>query len=131
MAALNVSARTTAEAVRDIIDTDLETEQIHAFINSAYNYVTARLADKGLSSDQLADIETWLAAHFLSTRDQRAAQEQIGQEYRVTYQGKTDMGLNATTYGQMAIALDTSGTLTKIAQGVKTASFRVISEYDE
>lgn len=131
MADLNASVRTTAEAVREIIDTDLTTGQIHAFINSAYFFVTAQLVGKGLSSDQLADIECWLAAHFLATRDQRVERETIGDEYQATYQGKSGMGLQATTYGQMAIALDTSGTLLKQGQGVKTASLRVISEYDE
>ena len=45
-------------------------------------------------------------------RDPRAAKSTIGPT-SFTYEGKTGMGLEFTRYGQMALLLDSTGTLKK------------------
>lgn len=126
MATLNADARITVEELLDIIDTDLEESQINAFINTANNLVTAKLEDSGLDSTMLHDIELWLSAHFVCMRDMRAKSEDIAGEYRVTYQGETKTGLDATLYGQQALLLDYTGTLA--ALGLKKAWIEVFCE---
>lgn len=120
MATLISTARTTFAEVSEIIQTSLTEAQVNAFINSASRLVTTVLADAGLASDVLEDIEMWLAAHLLSTRDQRAQNESLG-SYSVTYQGSTGLGLDATFYGQQVKLLDTSGLLANV--GKQAASF--------
>ena len=127
MATLSDDARVSATAVKDIIDTDLTVGQINAFINAANLVVTTQLASAGLGETLLTEIEKWLTAHLLSTRDQRTESESVGGGggYSVRFQGKTSMGLDATIYGQQVKLLDTSGTLARL--GLKTARLNVIS----
>lgn len=127
MATLLATARVDADDVKEIIDTNLTDDQINAFINGANLLVQAKLLDKNLGDDLLTEIEKWLAAHFLSTRDQRVEREKVGGEWEATYQGKTEMGLDATTYGQQAKALDWSGTLATL--GLKSISLEVYGPY--
>lgn len=122
-----MTARTTTTAVGLIINTTLTTAQIQAFIDTATLVVDANLVDKGLSTDLLTQIETWLTAHLLSMRDQRTSSRQIG-DVSFTYQGQTGLGLDATLYGQQVKLLDTSGTLASL--GKRRASITVISEAD-
>ena len=115
MAALSSSARATYAGVKDIIETSLTQGQVNAFINAANVMVTTLLSDADLSVTTLQQIETWLAAHLLSTRDMRASDEAIG-GYRVKYQGQTGLGLDATFYGQQVRLLDTSGKLANLGK---------------
>ena len=104
--------RTTATEVKAIIETELADSVVDTFIGMANRTVTDYLGTNAdLTSVQKKDIETWLAAHFIaSTREQQAQAEQAG-DARITYQGKTEMGLDATFYGQTVKMLDTTGTL--------------------
>lgn len=122
-----MTARTTTAAVKLIIGTTLTDAQIQAFIDTATLVVDANLLDKGLSTDLLTQIETWLAAHLLSMRDQRTSARKIG-DVSFTYQGQTGLGLDATLYGQQVKLLDTSGTLASL--GRRRASVTVYSEAD-
>ena len=129
MASLVSGARVDADGVKEIVDTDLTNAQINNFINAAHLLVVqADLAGSGLAEALLVEIERWLSAHFLSIRDKRVEQESVGGEWSAKYQGKTDMGLEATTYGQQALALDTSGELA--ATGLKRATLEVYSYVD-
>lgn len=123
MAVLDATARVTVAQVQEIISTKLLPETINAAINTAHHLVDAKLASSGLGTDLLTDIELWLSAHFVAIRDPRSKSESIG-DYSTTYQGNTDMGLNATTYGQQAIALDYTGTLASM--GLKKATLNMI-----
>lgn len=122
-----MTARTTTTAVELIISTTLTDPQIQAFIDTATLIVDANLLDKGLSTDLLTQIETWLAAHLLSMRDQRTSERRIGDVW-FTYQGQTGLGLDATLYGQQVKLLDTSGTLASL--GKRRATLTVFSEAD-
>ena len=101
--------------------------QLSAFVNSAHYLIQANLLSSGLSNDILTEIHKYLAAHFASLRDQRIESERVA-DVSMKYQGKTDMGLNATFYGQTALMLDTSGSLANLA--LKPATFLVFDTPD-
>jgi hypothetical protein len=128
MATLVPTARVTPDDVLEIIETELSHSIINAFINTGHQMVQSTLLNKGLSADTLTEIEKWLSAHFLAIRDQRVESEAVGGEWQVRYQGTTGMGLQATTYGQMALTLDTSGSLATMNAGLKVATFEVYAE---
>jgi hypothetical protein len=119
-------ARTTDDAVFAIIDTTLT--DIDTFITTANLFVTNTLGSTDLDDNILEEIERYMTAHFLSVKDQRVQAEKID-VLSFTYQGKTGMGLDATLYGQMAQALDTTGTLAGIAKNgaMKSASISAIN----
>jgi hypothetical protein len=128
MATLDPNARTTVPLVKEIIETDLADSIINSFINSAHYLVQAKLVDTeaGLSASQLADIEMYLAAHFMAiSRERQVESEAVGGEWQAKYQGKTDMNLQATLYGQQALLMDTSGKLATL--GKQRATFKVFT----
>lgn len=105
-------ARATPLAVKQIISTDLSASVLSSFINAAHRIVEDHNLSNNADGATLKEVETWLAAHLLaSTREQQAQTEQIGNEYRVTYQGKTGLGLESTYYGQTVMMLDHTGRL--------------------
>ena len=117
--------RVTDTEVFAIIDTTLT--DIDVFINTANMMVTSWLETAGLTDETLKEIERYLSAHVLSVQDQRV--KSVGVDVlSESYQGQWGMGLNGTSYGQMAILLDTSGTLGKIAKNgySKSASLNTI-----
>lgn len=68
-------ARNSAPDLEKVIGTDLETEQIQAFLDDASRWVTVHLsADTTFAATDLALIEKYLAAHFLTARDPRLTQ---------------------------------------------------------
>ena len=102
-------ARTTTAEVKAIIDTDLT--NLNPFIIPAGQLADqVAAADSSLAAATLAQIECWLAAHFTAMRDPQAVKSTVGPT-SFTYGGKTGMGLEFTRYGQMALLLDTTGTL--------------------
>lgn len=104
--------RVTAAQVMEIISTSQSTAVVNAFINSAHAVVEANLAGD-LDETLLEQIELWMAAHFLSMKDQRKSAVKVG-DLSVTYQGQTGMGLKATLYGQQALSMDTTGKLASL-----------------
>lgn len=129
MAVINSGATTTADELREILETDLSDAILNAFINAAYAFRVEYLGSAGLSTAILKEIEKWLAAHYASVaRERQAASEDIAGEYRVTYTGKTDMYLESTLYGQMAIGFDPSGILANV--GLKGISFEIYETSD-
>lgn len=128
MATLDPDARVSPADVKEIIETDLADTALHVFINTAHNLVQDALVSTsaGLSNARLTDIELWLSAHYLAVGMERQVQsERVGDEWQATYEGKTDMGLNSTRYGQMALGLDTSGKLATL--GKQRARFKVFT----
>lgn len=110
-------ARTNVNDVKAILDdTALSYSQITAYINSANVFVTDALAGKGLSDNLLKEIERWLAAHMISITRERQIKKAGAGGAEVEYAGYWTVGLLSTTYGQTAVALDTSSTLQAISQ---------------
>jgi hypothetical protein len=63
-----------------------------------------------LSAAKLELIERWAAAHFYKCSDRPLSSSSAGKG-RASYDGKTDKYMEATLYGQTAMALDSSGYL--------------------
>ena len=116
---------TNADAVREIIDTELTDAQINAFLNTAY-FVALPLSgglDACGGTDMQCDIIKYLAAHGITLNERQVKSQSVGGEWSVAYLGKDDLGLDASLYGQQAKAMDCSGYLPTL--GLKGAKFEV------
>jgi hypothetical protein len=123
----------TATVVKEIIDTDLADAVINAFINTAYYQAYALTGKLGAcgNGDAHCEIIKYLAAHYIAmTRERQTKSESIAGEWSATFMGQDGLSLNATTYGQTAIALDCSGALATAAAGLKKAEFAVVAYED-
>lgn len=116
-------ARTTQSAVEAIIEVDGDAiPDISPFIDDAALVVEEDLAVLDtLSESRLELIERYLTAHFIAIRDPRVASEKAG-PVSASYQYKLGDALKGTTYGQAALALDSTGTLAALGEKRKTAS---------
>lgn len=115
--------------VKVYIDTARDTTP---FINNANLVVNEELVGKGLSDDRLKLIETLLAAHFCCLVEEKGGLQrtETGQSTD-SYQRrdlKGNEGLASTRYGEQAIAMDSSGTLSSLSIGAKNlrAQFTVM-----
>jgi hypothetical protein len=127
-----MTVRTTIEDVEYILDnTGLEDDVLESFIEGANVFVTANLADKSLNTTLLAEIERWIAAHMISVTRERTYSEAEAGGAKVKYTGRWGEGLKSTSYGLMAIELDTSDTLLKMTEGKKVASIRAVESFDD
>jgi hypothetical protein len=122
--------RTTSDAVMDIIETTLESYVVERYINSASVMIDSNLTNKGLSDALLVEIEMWLSAHLIAaTRERMAKDEGAGGAY-IKYAGAWGEGLTSTPYGQPAMSLDSSGTLSSLSKGRNQASTRAIPQFE-
>ena len=103
-------AWTTEVLVRSIIKTDPDLTSLQAFIDAAHELVLTHCI--GIEEPEGVGVETWLAAHLITIRDNRVASENVS-DAGVTYQHKIDLGLNSSMYGQTAMMMDRTGGLTK------------------
>jgi len=115
-------ARTTKAEIEAIIEVDTtivpDDAAMLPFITIANELVTeCCTGDAGPSTPygdgRLALIECWLAAHFYTVRDPRAKSETAG-PVSASYQSETDLGFDASHYGQNAMRLDTHGGLAEL-----------------
>lgn len=104
-------ARVLEAEVKAIVATKLEAAAIAPFLQSANVLVTEHLGDAGLSEDLLAQIELWLAAHFVEIRDPQVKDRQIGDLTVSHHARQPGKGLDATPYGQQVRLLDPTGRL--------------------
>lgn len=119
----------TPAEVKEIFETDLTGDELNPFINSAHALIAELLANSGIGAVLLKQIELNLSAHFAAILDPRVERESVANEWSATYQGKTGLGLDHTSYGQQAKALDYTGALASVGQ--QGISFHVWSEYDD
>jgi hypothetical protein len=125
-------ARTNVNDLKQILDeTSLGYSILSAYINSANVFVTAALTGKGLSDAVLTEIEKWMAAHMITVTRERVAKEEGAGGAYIKYAGEWGAGLASTSYGQMAINLDTSNTLQAMSDGKRTATSRAIISFDD
>lgn len=101
-------SRVTTEEVKEIIQTNMT--DLTPFINVANILVTQKLGASDLDADTLKEIERWLSAHFVSMKERQPISESIGSA-SMSYAGAYGKGIDETTYGRTAKALDTTGAL--------------------
>lgn len=125
-------ARTTVDNVEGIIDIDSGIS-LTPFIEAANALVTERCAAATDSdgnafhdSTRLELIERWLAAHFYHIRDVRPNIERAD-DVSQTFRSRVDLGFDLTHYGQMAMRLDTSGSLAQLNEMIKKGTKRKVS----
>lgn len=108
-------SRVTEQQVREIIDDDTDIS-MQPFIDVAgvlTDRVESEDSENRLSSDELIQIEKWIAAHAYAIRDHQFASKSTGGA-SAQFQGQTGMRLEATLWGQMALALDCTGYLASL-----------------
>lgn len=120
--------RTTVDLVKEIIDTSLTDALISGYINTA-SLMVDNSSITTLSDDTLAEMERWLTAHLISiTRERMTVKETVG-DASVQYSDKKfGDGLKASNFGQMVLALDTSGTFARM--GYRTATITAVKSFD-
>lgn len=101
-----------------ILDFDPSITDLTRFISAAEQLVDRQCVPTGkYNASELANIEMWLAAHFVAIRDPRYASETMGAA-SVTMQNKIGMNLGSTPYGQQAMLLDDQGGLAYLDQHI-------------
>lgn len=124
--------RAGADDVRGIITAATHDELDNA-INLTFFIRTANLLvnkiqanDSGglLGSNDLKEIEAYLAAHFYTFRDQQYASTK-SDDASDTYQGKTGMYFESSFYGQTAKLLDVTGYLANLEDKAKKGRKKV------
>lgn len=114
----------TPSFVKETLSTKLSDSEIEGAIATALVLYRNHLSSRNLPNDLQLEITRYLAAHFVSLRDQTAAisEEKIG-DAQIKYGGylasdsNTDKeGLRTTAWGQTAIALDPTGVLGKLGK---------------
>lgn len=107
--------RTTASAVKDIMDTELTDTRIDAFITSASDLVDRLLADD-YEDPTLEQLELWLTAHLIASTIERQAIQEIAGPVEQKFSDVFGQNLSSTTYGQVVASLDTSGKLANLGK---------------
>jgi hypothetical protein len=116
-----MAARVTSKEVLDIMDTNLT--DVNAFITVADLVIDDKLVGKGLNDDLLKEMARWLSAHFATIKAPVLIEDKIGSSVQKKNVGDLGKGLEATTYGQQVLLLDSTGTLANI--GKMKVTFKV------
>jgi hypothetical protein len=106
-----VPIRTTEELVAGLVEVDSAVSLI-PFITAASLLVDYVPSDQlpTTPTDTYEVIERWLSAHFYCMRKPRRETERAG-DVMAKYETKIGFNLALSKYGQMAMMLDTTGTL--------------------
>jgi hypothetical protein len=119
-------SRVSNSEVEAIVDTKRD---VTPFVENANLVVNENLANKGLTDDRLKLVELYLAAHFVAVTEERGALTEVeGSNQRETYEIEVQTGFGMTRYGQQAMALDTTQTLSNLSKnaGKRSARFTVV-----
>ncbi len=117
--------RTTEQQVALIIDLD-DAIDLTPFIDTATTLLDAAIekaeADYTTAHEEL--IERWLTAHFYTMIDPRTTMEGV-KGITEKYEGRTDLGLNHSRYGQQAMLLDYAGGLADINREITSGKLAI------
>lgn len=118
----------TATEVRAIITTSLTDAQIDAIAADALLLVEACSSFTSYSDARQTAIVKWVTAHLIASSNATGGgaltQKSLGDASESYARPMLGVGMGGTTYGQQAIALDTSGCLAQI--GKIKATFKVL-----
>lgn len=123
-----MAARVSAEQVKEVIETNLaDATVLSSMIDTANLYVDTHLLSEGHSAQILTKIELYLAAHIVALTEERGSLK--GSKLGDASEFLADVfseGFRATRFGQLAVALDTSGVLARLGASSLKAEFRVV-----
>lgn len=110
-------ANITPDQVREVIKTDLTDSEISGLITTAVAMYDSKLSSQGLTEALEVEIKRYLTAHYVAIKDPSPTVKDVTlgdarESYETIGNVASQEGLKATRWGQMAIALDPSGTLT-------------------
>lgn len=111
-----MAQRITEAELRALVDIESAFDPT-TFINTAVALTDT--LPSSLGATLAKQVELYLAAHFYSIYD-RVAQSERVDDLQVTYYGQGTIGLKFTPYGQQALLLDSTGTLSRLDKGKKT-----------
>ena len=117
-------ARVTSATVESLLADNYDgSTDLDQFIGLATRMVDrlvtcAALKSVTFSTDELADIEKLLAAHFYQMSDEGYTSKSTGKASG-SFKGQFADGLKRTTYGQSALILDPSGCLAAASSGAR------------
>lgn len=121
-----MATRTTAEAVKEIIKTTLSEDEVEPYVTSA-NVMVTQILGTSLSVTVLTEIERWLAAHMIAVTKTRQTKREAAKGVSVEYTGDFGQYLASSSFGQMVMALDTTGAMA--SAGKKKASLTAITSF--
>lgn len=105
--------------IQRIIETDLSEEDIEVYIQDAVDWANGL----GITNELVI---RYLTAHMIaSTRDRPAKSEEAGGA-KIVYDGWLGSGLRGTSYGQLAITMDTTGILAQLTDQKKPAWIKAV-----
>jgi uncharacterized protein (DUF1697 family) len=123
-----MAVRTNAADVKAIIATSLTESEVDVYIAEANALVNAILGEEGLTDALLTTIEKWVSAHLIAmTKSRQPQYKKIG-DGAESYP-KLGMNMQTTTYGQTALAFDTSGKLANT--GKKRIKIEAVPSFDD
>ena len=108
--------RASVDDVRSLLQDD--EANVFTCLLVANDIVDAWLMGSGLSSRMLARIEAFLACHLYTLANPELVREEYDRARFQYAQAKVEEGFRSTRWGQMALALDSTGAL----QGTNKAS---------
>ena len=98
------------------IDEDTPEAEVASFIADGHTLVCSLLDGWGIATTLLTLIEKNLAAHFAALTYPSTLKEGLG-PMSASYALKVGLGLEATRFGQTALALDPTGQLKEFSDG--------------
>lgn len=108
-----MAVRVVAADVSAILDgTELTPTEIGVYIVSANALINEALGTGTTSI--LFEIERWLTAHMVTISRERQEKKAEAGGAKVEYSEIFGKGLNSTTFGQMVVALDTTGKMASL-----------------
>lgn len=117
---------TPAEVLVIMDNVTLDEAIVNSYIIGANAMVTDIFGTSSLVETTLKEIERWVSAHLIAvTRERMAKKEGAGGAF-IEYAGSFGEGLQSTTFGQTAIALDYTGTLAALSLKKRQAWLRAI-----
>lgn len=123
----------TSADVQAILDTDLDAYDIQVFLATASLLVSEELSSAGFSSARTDQITKYLAAHLCTFKSPQGRLTSLTSSgIRQEFSGAFGEGLRSSTYGQMVLALETTGVLAKLGDTSRpTCSIELLyDDYD-
>ena len=109
-------SRVTAAEVLIIMDNvELSDPIVESYISGAEAFVNENLGSTNLTEATLKEIERWLTAHLIAISRERQSKKESAGKASIEYAGDWGEGLKMTSFGQTAIALDSTGTLSNLS----------------
>ena len=107
----------------------LQSDDLSAHITNAQTYMDDVFADVTISDDLYRLVGLYVVAHLAFLQEGQVKMDKVD-VLSTTYNMTSDLALNSTTFGQMAISLDSTGTLAKLNALAKSDDIKRTTRID-